>query len=99
MACQRGFTHWRGGRSTFVSLETWHMANKNSLAGEEEEEGVGWRARKRGTLQTRSPPRGGSGRNRLVSSVMRHAAQRGLTWLWAGRTTDGMTHPEPRHRA
>jgi len=42
MARQRGFTHWRGGRSAFMSSETQHMANKNSLAGEEEEGGAGW---------------------------------------------------------
>src|SRR5258707_12989631 len=70
MACQRGFTHWRGGRSTFVSSETQHMANKNSLAGEEEEGGAGWRARKVGTLQKRYLLAGGRGGQGVGGSGM-----------------------------
>ncbi len=37
-------TNWRGGRgrSGLVSFETWHIINKDSLIGEEEEGGVGW---------------------------------------------------------
>ena len=30
------------GRSKLVSFETWHVTNKDSLAGGEEEGGVGW---------------------------------------------------------
>jgi hypothetical protein len=33
-----------------VSSETWHIANRDSLAREEEVGGVGWRAWKHGTL-------------------------------------------------
>src|SRR5258707_3742699 len=41
---KRGLTSWRGGRgrSGLVSLETWHVTNEDSLAGGEEEGGVGW---------------------------------------------------------
>src|SRR5258708_1798896 len=85
MAHQRGFTHWRGGRSAFVSLETWHMANKNSLAGEEKEGGVGWGARKCGTLQTRDLPGGGRGRDGVVRSETGGSAGRGLTCWRGGR--------------
>ncbi len=44
MACHRWLTCQRGerGRCMFVSLEMRHMANKNPLAGEKEEGGVGW---------------------------------------------------------
>src|SRR5260221_14511113 len=94
MARQRGFTHWRGGRSVFVSSETRHMANKNSLAGEEEEGGAGWRAQKCGTLQTRSLPGGGRGRNRLVSSEMWHIAKWGLTCWRGGRGRSGLVSLE-----
>src|SRR5258708_29345156 len=90
MACQRGFTHWRGGRSAFMSLEMWHMANKNSLAGEEEEGGVGWRAWKCGTLQTRSLSGGGRGRNGLVSSETWHVAKQRRTCWRGGRGRGGM---------
>src|SRR5260370_37611527 len=83
MAYQRGLTHWRGGRSAFVSSEMRHMANKNSLAGEEEEGGAGWRARKCGTLQTRALPGGGRGRNGMVSSERRQDAKQGGT-IWRG---------------
>ncbi len=42
MACQRGLTCWRGGRSAFMSSKMQHMANENSLAQEEKEGGAGW---------------------------------------------------------
>ncbi len=45
MACHKqGLTNWRGGRerSGLVSLEMWHVTNKDSHPGEEEEGGVGW---------------------------------------------------------
>src|SRR5258708_7139465 len=99
MACQRGFNHWRGGRSTFVSSETQHMANKNSLAGEEEEGGAGWQARKCGTLQTRSLPGGGRGRNGLVSSETWHVAKRGLTCWRGGRGRSRLASSETWHVA
>src|SRR5260370_37508080 len=85
MAYQRGLTHWRGGRSAFVSSEMRHMANKNSLAGEEEEGGAGWQARKCGMLQTRSLPGGGRGRDGLVSLATRHVAKQGLKCRRGGR--------------
>src|SRR5260370_28195616 len=88
MAYQRGLTHWRGGRSAFVSSEMRHMANKNSLAGEEEEGGAGWRARKCGTLQTRSLPGGGRGGNGLVSLETWQIAKLGLT-CWRGGSGRG----------
>src|SRR5258707_13659245 len=91
MACQRGFTHWRGGRSTFVSSEMRHMANKNSLAGEEEEGGVGWRAWKCGMLQKRALPGGGGGGGGLGSSEMRHVAKRGVAgWRGGGGRGGGV---------
>ncbi len=34
-------TSWRG-RSRLVNLETWHITNKDSLPGGEEEGGVGY---------------------------------------------------------
>jgi hypothetical protein len=41
---KRGLTSWRGGRgrSRLVSFEMWHVTNKDSLAGVEEEGGVGY---------------------------------------------------------
>jgi len=41
---KRELTSWRGGRgrSGLVSLETWHVTNKDSHPGGEEEGGVGW---------------------------------------------------------
>src|SRR5260370_24702765 len=99
MARQRRFTHWRGGRSVFVSSETRHMANKNSLAGEEGEGGAGWRAQKCGTLQTRSLPGGGRGRNRLVSSETWHIAKWGLTCWRGGRGRSGLASSEMWHVA
>src|SRR5258708_9468704 len=74
-----------------------HMANKNSLAGEDEEGGVGWRARKCGTLQTRSLPGGGRGRNGLVSSETWHIAKRGLTCWRGGRGRSGLASSETWH--
>src|SRR5258708_36954892 len=50
MAChKRGLTHWRGGRgrSRLVSSEMWHVTNKDSPTEREEEEGAGWREKKR----------------------------------------------------
>src|SRR5229473_2276073 len=40
---KRGLTYWRGGRGRigFVSLETWHVTNEDSLPGGEEEGGAG----------------------------------------------------------
>jgi len=37
-------TNWMVGkwRNVLVSLQTWHIANENSLAGGEEEGGAGW---------------------------------------------------------
>src|SRR5258707_13042402 len=99
MACQRGFTHWRGGRSAFMSLETRHMANKNSLAGEEEEGGAGWQAQKCGMLQTRSLPGGGRGRNGLVSLETWHIAKRERTSSSGGRGGSGKVRCEPWHLA
>src|SRR5258707_9320216 len=99
MACQRGFTHWRGGRSAFMSLETRHMANKNSLAGEEEEGGAGWQAQKCGMLQTRSLAGGGRGRNGLVRSETWHIAKWGLTCWRGGRGRSGLASLETWHVA
>src|SRR5258707_707951 len=41
---KRGITRWRGGRgrSGLVSFEAWHVTSEDSLAGGEEEGGVGW---------------------------------------------------------
>ncbi len=40
---KRGLTSWRGGRGRceLVSAETWHVTDKDSLAGGEEEGGAG----------------------------------------------------------
>src|SRR5258707_15276808 len=57
VAChKRGLTNWRRGRgrSRLVNSETWHVTNKDSLAGGEEEGGAGWEARKLGTSKRRS---------------------------------------------
>jgi len=43
-------TSWRG-RSRLVNLETWHVTNKDSLPGGEEEGGVGYWAREHSTSQ------------------------------------------------
>src|SRR5258708_26217066 len=99
MARQRGFTHWRGGRSMSVSSEMQQMANKNSFAGEEEEGGVGWQARKCGMLQTRSLPGGGRGRNGLVSLETWHVAKWGLTCWRGGRGRSGLASSETWHVA
>ena len=41
---KRGLTNWRGGRGRngLVSFEAWHVTSEDSLAGGEEEGGVGW---------------------------------------------------------
>ncbi len=41
---KQGLTNWGGGRgrSGLVSLETWHITNKDSLPGGEEERGASW---------------------------------------------------------
>ncbi len=41
---KQGLTNWRGGRerSRLVSLETWHVTNKDLHPGEEEEGGASW---------------------------------------------------------
>src|SRR5258708_11791253 len=75
------------------------MANKNSLAGEEEEGGAGWRAWKCGTLQTRSLPGGGRGRNGLVSLETWHIAKWGLTCWRGGRGRSRMASSETRQLA
>src|SRR5260370_31697146 len=75
------------------------MANKNSLAGEEEEGGAGWRAQKCGTLQTRSLPGGGRGRNGLVSSETWHVAKQGLTCWRGGRGRSRLASLEMWHVA
>src|SRR5258708_15890244 len=56
----------RGGRG-FVSLETGHVTNEDSLPGGEEEGGAGWWAWKRGTSQTRTHQL--EGRKRKEKSV------------------------------
>ena len=41
---KQGLTNWRGGRgrSGLVSLEMWHVTNKDSPTGGEEQGGTGW---------------------------------------------------------
>jgi len=41
---KQGLTNWRGGRgrSRLLSLGTQHVTNNDSLAGGEEEGGMGW---------------------------------------------------------
>src|SRR5258708_33982655 len=77
----------------------WLKGNKNSLAGEEEEGGGGWRGREWGTLQTRSLPGGGRGRNGLVSLETWHVAKRGLTCWRGGRGRSGLASSETWHVA
>src|SRR5260370_24671628 len=72
VAChRRGLTSWRGGRgrSGLVSLERWHIANKDSLPGGEEEGGAGWRAWKRGTSRTRTHKLEGRKREEQVGEL------------------------------
>jgi hypothetical protein len=52
-----------------VSLETRHIANEDSLAGGEEEGGVGRRAWKCGTLQTRTHLLEGTKREERVGEL------------------------------
>ncbi len=69
-----------------MSLETRHIANKDSLAGGEEEGGAGWRAWKCGTSQMRTHSLEGRKREERVGelgNVARH--ERGLTNWRGGR--------------
>src|SRR5258708_33147010 len=56
IACHKQqLANWRGGRrSGFVSLEMWHVTNKDSPTGGEEEGGAGRGAWKCDTSQTRT---------------------------------------------
>src|SRR5229473_175021 len=75
---KRGLTNWRGGRgrSGLVSFETWQVTNKDSLTGGEEEGGAGWRAQKRGTLQTRTHRQEGRMREESIRELGNMAHQR-----------------------
>src|SRR5216684_4286765 len=75
---KRGLTNWRGGRgkSELVSFETWHITNEDSLPGGEKVGGVGWRAQKRGTLQTRTHRQEGRMREESIHELGNMAHQR-----------------------
>src|SRR5260370_16782481 len=50
---KQGLTDWKGGRerSGLVSFEAWHIINKDSPTGGEEEGGAGWLALKLSKIQ------------------------------------------------
>src|SRR5216684_2249714 len=83
---KRGHTNWRGGRgrSGLVSFKAWHITNKDSLTGEEEEGGAGWRAQKRGMLQMRMHQQGERKREESIHDLGNMAHHRGLTY-WRAR--------------
>src|SRR5258708_18038422 len=67
---KRGLTRWRGGRgrSGLVSFKMWHVINKDSpTGGEEEGEQVGGLRNMAGHKRGLPQWRGGSRRNGLVS--------------------------------
>src|SRR5258708_7479647 len=76
-----------------------HMANKNSLAGEEEEGGAGWRARKYGMLQNEDSLSGGEKVwERQVGWLGNVAGcKRGLTSWRGGRGRNGLVSSETWH--
>src|SRR5713226_5355466 len=79
MACHKQrLTSWRGGRgrSGLVSLETWHIKNKDSHAGGEEEGGAGLGAWKRGTSQMRTHTLEGRKREERVGELGNMACQK-----------------------
>ena len=71
------------GRSGLVSFKTWHITNKDSLTGAEEERGAGWWALKHGTSQMRTHLLEGRKREEWVGELGNMAHQRGLTH-WRG---------------
>src|SRR5713226_1086065 len=79
MACHKqGLTNWRGGRgkSGLVSFKTWHITNEDSLPGGEKVGGAGWRAQKRGTLETRTHRQEGRMREESICELGNMAHQR-----------------------
>src|SRR5258708_22971037 len=96
MARHRGLTCWRAGRgrSTLVSSEMWHIANKDSLARGEEEGGgrsrlvssETWHVANEDSLARGEEERGG--RSRLVSLEMWHITNKDS--LTGGRKEGGV---------
>src|SRR5712692_9571427 len=72
------------GRSGLVSFKAWHITNKDSLTGEEEEGGAGWRAQKHGMLQMRMHQQGERKREESIHDLENMAHHRGLTY-WRAR--------------
>ncbi len=83
-----------------VSLETWHVTNKDSLAGgENREERVGELRNMARHKRGLTPWRGGRERSRLVSLETWHVTndlKRGLT-NWRGRGRSGLVSSETWH--
>src|SRR5713226_8776977 len=74
---KRGLTNWRGGRgsSGLVSFKMWQVTNEDSLTGGEEEGKAGWRAQKRGMLQTRTHRQEGRMREESIRELGNMAHQ------------------------
>src|SRR5258708_40061958 len=92
MAChKRGLTNWRGGRgrSGLVSFEAWHVTSEDSLAGGEEEGGVGWCALKLGKTQRRTHELEGREREGWVGELRGSATGQDMNRNWKEERSGG----------
>jgi len=101
MVCyKQGLTSWRGGRgrSRLVSFETWHVTNKHSLPGGEEEGGAGCSASKCGTLHMRTHSLEGRKREEQVGEFQNMTCHKQALTRWrGGRGRSGLVSFEMWH--